>query len=446
MRRVSRAKYNASSKTRKDETAAHLGIATAHITSGPSSRGTGTRGRKKRAGCNSMDSSRTIVASNPFDDECHSLSQSPALQQSSHMYPVQRPQSQHQLPPQHHQQQPHHMGGPYSPMPHGMQPMQPHMGMQQHQQQQQHAPQSPYPPPMSQYPHQGPPHIKSQYVGPGAQPPTMHPDHAQGLPMSHMPTRADGSMAMTAHGAPGQMMHMHQHHHQHHHPADHMSDMSSEHGACVACHHMSPPPPMPTQYPGDVSGPPTPMGVSPGIAQRPPHQPPTPNSLVNRVPPVPGGYASGPPPQPPPSGTPNSGYPPPANYSTPPTPGNMMMPNQMDMPQPAQHRQPPPPTQAAQVESNYMNQPQQQQQQQPQQPSIYCAECKQPIYPNDSRIMCRAGCESYYHRHCSGLIELAYEMLLNESFAEWACNWCVSSNRLVPHVRIAPQPDCRLSV
>lgn len=53
--------------------------------------------------------------------------------------------------------------------------------------------------------------------------------------------------------------------------------------------------------------------------------------------------------------------------------------------------------------------------------------------------MCRAGCESYYHQACSGLTELACEMLKAEPSAEWACNRCICSDPKIPVVRTISQ-------
>lgn len=74
----------------------------------------------------------------------------------------------------------------------------------------------------------------------------------------------------------------------------------------------------------------------------------------------------------------------------------------------------------------------------------YCADCRQPIHTSELRIMCR-GCDSYYHRRCSGLTQLACELLLNEPVAEWACNRCFEYRR-GPVVPVNQPPDCRQSV
>lgn len=113
------------------------------------------------------------------------------------------------------------------------------------------------------------------------------------------------------------------------------------------------------------------------------------------------------------------------------------------------HMVPPPPSQMGlQDQMAY-------QQQQPQAPPpppgqpqmlVRCAQCGQPIYQNEPQIMCRAGCESTYHQRCSGLSELACELLLQEKAAEWVCQQCTNSRKFPAIRQISQEPDCRQSV
>lgn len=95
----------------------------------------------------------------------------------------------------------------------------------------------------------------------------------------------------------------------------------------------------------------------------------------------------------------------------------------------------------------------QQQQQQPQPPhqhhlessntqqpysvnqNIYCGKCQREVYHNEPSIVCKAGCRAYFHISCSGLTQLACDLLMKESLAEWACDRCTSGNRRVPYVK-----------
>lgn len=135
--------------------------------------------------------------------------------------------------------------------------------------------------------------------------------------------------------------------------------------------------------------------------------------------------------------------------------GGSGTPNQAQQ-SPMQPQQQQPPSQQAQgpfqVQSEQQPPPQQQQPppQQQQHAMVHCVECRAPIYPHETKISCQAGgagCKNYYHRHCSGLTELACQMLLSEEpAAEWVCNRCICGNRRIPFVRMhSQQNDCRQS-
>lgn len=65
----------------------------------------------------------------------------------------------------------------------------------------------------------------------------------------------------------------------------------------------------------------------------------------------------------------------------------------------------------------------------------YCRRCQREIYQGEPSIICKASCKTYFHSSCSGLIPLAYEMLMRESSAEWACDNCTSTDWQVPYVK-----------
>lgn len=246
-----------------------------------------------------------------------------------------------------------------------------------------------------------------------------NPTHLHQVPLQHQISSQHPHQAMT----PTQ-------HHQHHSPA-----------------------PMAIQAP---YGPP--MGVQPaGYPQQPMHgprmhqqqhlvEPPMPPGLMGTPTPPPrthpmygGGFqgASGyqvvsPPPQ----QSQQQPPPPPPQQPAPPPPPNQQQPPQQQQQPPLMHQmegQPPMAPYQQQTGGQVM---------------VYCGECRQAIYANEPRIVCRAGCDFYYHRHCSGLTELACELLLREAAAEWVCNRCININRQIPVVRIHNQQpaDCRQTV
>lgn len=62
---------------------------------------------------------------------------------------------------------------------------------------------------------------------------------------------------------------------------------------------------------------------------------------------------------------------------------------------------------------------------------VYCGKCQREFYQNEPNIICKAGCKTCYHISCSGLTQLACDLLMKESLAEWVCDRC-TSNRNVP--------------
>jgi len=72
----------------------------------------------------------------------------------------------------------------------------------------------------------------------------------------------------------------------------------------------------------------------------------------------------------------------------------------------------------------------------PNAPPIYpCGICHKEVHDNDQAIMCESGCNFWYHRGCTGLSEVAFLMLTQEAYAEWACDGCLNT-RNIPLVKI----------
>ena len=67
----------------------------------------------------------------------------------------------------------------------------------------------------------------------------------------------------------------------------------------------------------------------------------------------------------------------------------------------------------------------------PNAPPIYpCGICHKEVHDNDQAILCESGCNFWYHRTCTGLTEIAFVMLTQEVYAEWACDQCLSSKNI----------------
>lgn len=64
-----------------------------------------------------------------------------------------------------------------------------------------------------------------------------------------------------------------------------------------------------------------------------------------------------------------------------------------------------------------------------------CGICKRNVDDNDDAILCETGCGLWYHRVCTGLTGLAYNLLTSEDNAEWVCNACIAS-KTIPLVKL----------
>lgn len=66
-----------------------------------------------------------------------------------------------------------------------------------------------------------------------------------------------------------------------------------------------------------------------------------------------------------------------------------------------------------------------------------CGGCGREVRDDDEAIFCESGCEQWYHRECTGMSELAYNLLTTEDSAEWVCDKCIA-NKYIPTVRMVP--------
>jgi len=76
--------------------------------------------------------------------------------------------------------------------------------------------------------------------------------------------------------------------------------------------------------------------------------------------------------------------------------------------------------------------------QNPNAPPIYpCGMCHKEVHENDQAILCESGCNFWFHRMCTGLMEQAYHLLIAEVYAEWVCDRCLSS-KSIPLIKFKP--------
>lgn len=68
-------------------------------------------------------------------------------------------------------------------------------------------------------------------------------------------------------------------------------------------------------------------------------------------------------------------------------------------------------------------------------PVYPCGICKREVNDNDDAIFCETGCSQWYHRVCTGLTELAYDLLTAEENAEWVCDNCIAT-KSIPLVKL----------
>jgi hypothetical protein len=367
--------------------------------------GSATRGAKRRRTSNNVNSSLsgndvygsgTIVASNPFDDDNlpistvnHNVSATSKMMMSPSMNQLNMHQSMHHQstpphplqPPQHHHQHQHH--------PHHQQPMHHHNQ------------------PMYSHPHQNN-HLHYQH--PMQQPMSLQPAHGQmGGQPNHLPP---GSLALHPHQtSPQQPQQIQQQMH-----SDHLGGpqpvqpMHNNHGAHMIPAYSIPPPPPSHVHPNHQLH-------QPQHHQQQQSQQQQPQMIGSSTPPV---MMGGPAPT-------HSPYNPAMQQ------GHMMQqphPAMTPQGQPPQQQQPPP-SHHQQIDPMNM-------QQHPHPASnhiSYCGKCQREVYRNEAHIICKAGCKSLFHISCSGLTQLACDLLMKESLAEWACDRCMTGNRRVPYIK-----------
>lgn len=64
-----------------------------------------------------------------------------------------------------------------------------------------------------------------------------------------------------------------------------------------------------------------------------------------------------------------------------------------------------------------------------------CGGCGKEVLDDHEAIYCESGCEQWYHRDCTGMSRLAYDLLTAEDSAEWACDTCVGS-KAIPIIKM----------
>lgn len=76
--------------------------------------------------------------------------------------------------------------------------------------------------------------------------------------------------------------------------------------------------------------------------------------------------------------------------------------------------------------------------QNPNAPPIYpCGNCHKEVHDNDQAVLCESGCNFWFHRICTGLMEPAFQLLTAEVYAEWVCDKCLQTKN-IPLVKYKP--------
>lgn len=65
-----------------------------------------------------------------------------------------------------------------------------------------------------------------------------------------------------------------------------------------------------------------------------------------------------------------------------------------------------------------------------------CGGCGKDVQDHHEAIYCESGCERWYHRECTGMSKVAYDLLTGEDSAEWVCDTCIS-NKTIPNIKMA---------
>lgn len=63
-----------------------------------------------------------------------------------------------------------------------------------------------------------------------------------------------------------------------------------------------------------------------------------------------------------------------------------------------------------------------------------CGGCGKDVQDHHEAIYCESGCERWYHRECTGMSQMAYNLLTGEDSAEWVCDKCIS-NKTIPTIK-----------
>jgi hypothetical protein len=69
--------------------------------------------------------------------------------------------------------------------------------------------------------------------------------------------------------------------------------------------------------------------------------------------------------------------------------------------------------------------------QNPSVPPIFpCGVCHKEVKEDDQAILCESSCNFWFHRICTGLTETAFHLLIQEIYAEWVCDKCITSTNI----------------
>ena len=69
--------------------------------------------------------------------------------------------------------------------------------------------------------------------------------------------------------------------------------------------------------------------------------------------------------------------------------------------------------------------------QNPSAPPIFpCGVCRKEVKEDDQAILCESSCNFWFHRICTGLTETAFHLLIQEIYAEWVCDRCITSTNI----------------
>ncbi|KAH6940556.1 hypothetical protein HPB50_000577 [Hyalomma asiaticum] len=67
----------------------------------------------------------------------------------------------------------------------------------------------------------------------------------------------------------------------------------------------------------------------------------------------------------------------------------------------------------------------------PNMPPLYpCGVCHMEVYDYEPAILCEAGCNFWFHRACTKLTDILFDVYTHEVFTQWLCDRCTSSKNV----------------